>query len=188
MKMLRITRYIREGAEIYCKYPYEFIVGGFFIGLLNLLFAGTLTGIHFYGMTYMTLKALRGERPEVADAFKGFDKALDVLPVGLAVLAGVLGCIAGVFVTGALFMYAFPLLAERNIKAREALRVSVEVARQDLLGHILFFFLVTFLGLLGAPLFGIGIFLTLPLTFTPLVVAYRDRTAKDPVETVPVGA
>lgn len=175
--MLRITKYIREGAEIYRKYPYEFIIGGFLIGLLNVLFFGTLTGIHFYGMTYMTLKALRGERPEIADAFKGFEKARETIPVGLAVLSGLLACGVGIFVTGALFMYAFPLLAERNIRAGEALRVSLEVSRQDLLGHILLFFLVTFLGLMGGVLF-LGVFLTLPLTFTPLVVAYVDRTAQ----------
>ncbi len=182
MKMLRITRYIREGAEVYRKYPYEFIVGGFMIGMLNLLFFGALTGIHFYGMACMTLKALRGERPEISDAFRGFDKAFDVILAGLAILAGGFACIAGGFVTGALFMYAFPLMVERNVRVREALRVSMEVARQDLLGHILFFFLVMFLGLMGTPLFGIGVFLTLPLAFTPLVVAYHDRTAQEPAQ------
>ncbi len=80
---MKILDSIRGGYELYKKHPGQFILGGLLLGLLNIALGFTLTGLHFYGMSFMAFKALRGEKPEVADAFKGFQNFVGPFQVEL---------------------------------------------------------------------------------------------------------
>ncbi|MBI3271129.1 MAG: hypothetical protein HYZ53_19145 [Planctomycetes bacterium] len=195
---MRILDQVRGGYDLYKKHPVQFLLGSLLLGLLNIALCFTLTGLHFYGMSFMAFKALRGEKPEIADAFKGFQNFVSPFLAGLVFVAGTLVFVVGYAVTGGLFLYACPLIAEQQVGAREALGRSFRYARRSPGRHILFFTLAAALGYLGGlpglaallslyctggitvlsavltlALCVLGTFVTLPILFASVAVAYR---------------
>lgn len=201
---MKILDLVRGGYELYKKHALQFVLGGLLLGLLNIALAFTLTGLHFYGMSFMAFKALRGEKPEIADAFKGFQNFVSPFLAGLVFVAGTLVAVVGYVVTGGFFQYACPLIADKQVGAREALARSFHYARRRPGRHLLFFLVAAALGYLGglpglATFFALkyagslsnlsatltlslgllGTFVTLPLLFCSVAVAYREAAAAD---------
>lgn len=78
----------------------------------------------------------------------------------------------GVVVT-TFFLFAFPLIADRNLSGVEATKLSIKAARANL-GGVLGLILVNVgLGLLGVLACYVGAFLIAPISLTSYAVAYR---------------
>ncbi|MFY9620967.1 MAG: hypothetical protein WAM70_13685 [Pyrinomonadaceae bacterium] len=72
-----------------------------------------------------------------------------------------------------LFLFAYPLIADRNLPGWEAIQVSYRAALQNLGGIIGLLLLVSGLGLLGVLACYVGAFLVMPISFASYAVAYR---------------
>jgi uncharacterized membrane protein len=76
-------------------------------------------------------------------------------------------------VTHLIFAFSFPLVVEWKLPPGQALKLSVRAVRANLSGTIGLFFLTALVSLAGLLLFGIGIYLALPLVHAAWTVAYR---------------
>lgn len=83
------------------------------------------------------------------------------------ILSLVMGCLH------ALIMFAFPLIVEKNLSGLEAFKLSSRAVWQNLSGVVGLILVEFVLGLIGYLICGIGLYLTLPIMFAGVLVAYR---------------
>jgi hypothetical protein len=72
-----------------------------------------------------------------------------------------------------LFLFAYPLIADRNLSGLEAIKLSYRAALQNLSGIIGLILLISGLGILGVLACYVGVFLIMPISFASYAVAYR---------------
>lgn len=73
-----------------------------------------------------------------------------------------------------LMFYAIPLIQFKNMKFMDAMKTSANIAKNHLGGIFVFYILVGLIGLSGAILCGLGLFVTIPLVFCMHFAAYKD--------------
>lgn len=73
----------------------------------------------------------------------------------------------------ALFLFAYPLIADRNLPGLEAIKLSYRAALQNLGGIIGLLLLVCGMAILGVLACYVGAFLVMPISFASYAVAYR---------------
>ena len=151
------------------------IFGGFFLLMLVMLpLSALLTG----SMYKAAFKQLRGGKVEFSDLFSARDRYLPLLGGILlhALLIGIgsmLCVIPGLIVAG-LLIFTVPLIIDRKLGVIEAMRVSSEMTRPNLLTFTLFAFLVQLIAGAGSIACYVGLLATWPLMFTMSAAAYRD--------------
>ena len=141
-----------------------------------------LFGPLYAGLCFMGLKSMRGEKPRIRDIFKGFERFWGALFLWLIFPTGV--CIlvstgVGVFFVPLLWataMLAFPLLIDQKLGVFSALSSAFQTVLtwKNWWRFWLFGLVLTFLGCIGIVVFGIGIFITLPLAICAQMIAYRE--------------
>lgn len=72
-----------------------------------------------------------------------------------------------------LFLFAYPLIADRNLSGLEAIKLSYRAALQNLGGIIGLLLLISGLSILGVLACYVGAFLVMPISFAAYAVAYR---------------
>lgn len=72
-----------------------------------------------------------------------------------------------------LFLFAYPLVADRNLSGLDAIKLSYRAALQNLSGIIGLILLISGLGILGVLACYVGAFLVMPISFAAYAVAYR---------------
>jgi uncharacterized membrane protein len=124
------------------------------------------------------LKQLRGGRIGFGDLFSGSDCFLRLL--GATLVAGALGtiglllCVIPGLLVGGLFLFTAPLIVDRNLGVIEAMRMSRELTRRNLLLFTLFALVVAIIAWVGSYVCYVGLLVSYPLLFTIMTVAYRD--------------
>jgi uncharacterized membrane protein len=151
------------------------IFGSFFLfGLVMLPLSALLVG----GMHRAALKQLRGRQVEFSDLFSARDQYLPLLGamllIGLLVGIGSIVCVIPGFIVAALLFFTLPLIIDRKLGVLEAMRVSSEMTKPNLLMFTLFAFVVQLIASAGMYACYIGLLATLPLLFTMTAAAYRD--------------
>lgn len=76
-------------------------------------------------------------------------------------------------IVGMFFMFAFPLIADRNMTAVAALKTSIRTARTHFAGLLGLMLLSGALALAGLCLCCIGVYFVLPIQFGAFAIAYR---------------
>lgn len=141
-----------------------------------------LFGPLYAGLCFMGLKSMRGEKPRIRDIFKGFDRFWGTCFLWLIVPAGIFIFVstgAGVLLVPLLWataMLAFPLLIDQNLGVFAAMSAAFRTVFTWKNWWRFWFFglALTFLGYIGIVVFGIGIFITLPLAICAQMIAYRE--------------
>ena len=139
------------------------------ISLLSMPVTWLLSG----GLTLMANKALAGERVDLPDMFRVFERPVPYLVVGLAQLSGVVLCGVGVLVTSVLFAFSMALVA-RGGEAVPALVRSKDLVVDNFGELLLLFVAIVGLCIMGALACGVGLVVALPLA-TLIVVAALDE-------------
>jgi hypothetical protein len=80
----------------------------------------------------------------------------------------VVGIIVHIF-----FMFAFPLIADRNLSGLDAVKLSIKAGKANIRGMLLLVLLNTGLGILGVLACYVGVFALMPVTMATQAVAYR---------------
>ncbi len=147
-------------------------VGGWFpnssaspaLGFFTFLYSVFVMAPVGYGVAFASLKAARGEKPEVADMFEGFKTYWNVVAAGLLVSVIVVVGLVLLIVPGIIFAckLAFVpyLVMDRKMEATEAIRTSWNVTN----GRAGIIFLMGLLAIpifiAGAICFGVGVIIS----------------------------
>jgi ribosomal protein L40E len=130
------------------------------------------------GMYHCAFKQIRGEPVSTSDLFSAGDKVFKVLGAGILIgimsVIGFLLCVIPAFIVAGAFYFTIPLIIERDLGVTDAMRVSRDATRGDLLMFVLFAFLVALIAQAGSYVCYVGLLVTMPLQFTIAAVAFRD--------------
>jgi hypothetical protein len=128
----------------------------------------------FAGMMNVSLKALRGQTPEPADGFIGFQALVDHIVMGLLQILGLIACCIGVYVTQGIFFQGTLLIIDKGMTWSDAKDRCLDQIKPNWVAWTIFCLVVGIVGGLGAILCGIGIFFTLPIATIALAYAYEQ--------------
>jgi hypothetical protein len=132
------------------------------------LISSVVTALMGGGLMTMAVRGSRGEIVAVEDVFAGFGRPVPFLVVHLASIAGVLLCGIGVFVTAFLFAYGMAYVA-RGEDIGAALGKSKDLALAKVGETLLLLIVVVAMNLAGALICGIGLLVSVPLSFCLIV-------------------
>ncbi|MBP6874451.1 MAG: DUF975 family protein [Candidatus Eisenbacteria bacterium] len=137
-----------------------------------------LDGIFSIGILYAALRILRRQPVPFSTFFAPFQRFVPIV-IGLVLMQAIVAC--GIFVLivpGIVFALALSqwalLVMDRNLDAVEALRVSWRMMRGFKADYFLLWLVLITINLLGAIPLGLGLFVTVPLTFATQA-AYYER-------------
>jgi predicted Ser/Thr protein kinase len=142
---------------------------------IGIVAGGPLMG----GLWLYFLKRVRGEHAGVETGFVGFQLAfpqlflVGLLSVGLTVLGFLCLILPGIYLSVA-WMFAFLLVVDQGMKFWPAMELSRKVVTRHFWPFFGFWLVLLLMNLGGALLCGIGLFLTLPITFAATAYAYQD--------------
>jgi uncharacterized membrane protein len=151
------------------------IIGFLITGILSSFIVGILC---VPGMMWMSLKAVRGQKPEIGDLFIGFKEGLvDHLIMILLQYLGFILCCVGIYITGPLFFQGTFLILDKKMKWGEAKDTCMAEIKPNLMGWIIFWFVVGLVGGLGQIACVIGILVTMPVAFCAMAYSYEKTLA-----------
>jgi uncharacterized membrane protein len=130
------------------------------------------------GNFIVSAKLLHGQTPEFRDFFAGFQYFLPLLLLSL--VAGVfiaigtmLLVIPGLYLIVA-YMFASYLVVDRRLDFWPAMELSRRTVTPQWFGYFAFVLLVALLNLAGAVALGVGLLVTIPVSFCAVTAAYAD--------------
>lgn len=181
---VNIAKWINEGWDLVFSNFWEFLVISIIYVvvilaasstiLLALILAGPLT----VGIYYVIFQKMRGNPIQIGDISKGFNffvaAVLADILISIFVWIGFIFLIIPGIVISALYMFAFPLILEKNLDFWQAMETSRKVVQKNLLEFSVFMFLMWVFLFVGLLLLGVGFLVALPITFAATAAAYRD--------------
>jgi hypothetical protein len=145
------------------------------VGLLAFFINPVLLG----GLSYVFTRRIRGENPQVGDAFNGFTLAFLQLGLGglvsmILIAIGLFLCVLPGIYLAVGYTFALPLIIDKKYDFWTAMEVSRRVVQRQwwtIFGLALVLFLLNVLGLLACL---VGCIVTAPLTVAAIQYAYED--------------
>jgi uncharacterized membrane protein len=185
---LPLSDYFKTGWGLFKQYPTGFV--GFC--LLYLLIQAVLHSIPYVGAVasfavstpllmgnfIVSTKLLHGQPPEFRDFFTGFQYFLPLLLLSLVAglfigIGTLLLVIPGIYLLVA-YMFASYLVVDRRLDFWPAMELSRHTVHRRWFGYFAFVLLVILLNLAGAIALGVGLLVTIPLSFCAVTAAYAD--------------
>src|SRR5438067_8273844 len=148
-------------------------------GVVPLILQGPLiAGFHVYCM-----KRLLNRPAEFADLFKGFNFFVPALVASLVIAlftgAGTILCIIPGLVVAAMYKFTYLFIVDKRMDFWPAMQASHAIVKQDYFGFTMFLLALIGINILGAICCIVGIFVSIPVTFAAITVAYRDIVGFD---------
>ena len=148
------------------------------LGILCAMVVGLIPvvggGLAFAGFMKVSLKALRGQEPEAADGFAGFEATVDHIVMGLWQLVGILACCVGVYVSQAVFFPGTLLILDRQMSWSAAKDECMARMAPQWAAWTLFLVVVSLVASSGLILCGVGVLFTAPIGLIALAYAYEQ--------------
>ena len=185
---LPLGDYVKTGWDLFKQYP------GGFVGfcLLYFLIQVALKAIPYVGAVaavvintpllmgnfIVSAKLLHGQPPEFRDFFEGFQYFLPLLLLSLVAglfigIGTILLVIPGIYLAVA-YLFASYLVVDRRLDFWPAMELSRRTVTPRWFGYFAFMLLLALLNLAGALLLGLGLLVTIPLSFCAVTAAYAD--------------
>jgi len=138
-----------------------------------------IAGFHIY-----TMRKLENRPAELADLFKGFNFFVPTLVatilIGLLTALGTLACIIPGLVIAAMYKFTYLFIIDKRMDFWPAMQASHSIVKQDYFGFTMFLLALVGINLLGVLCCIIGIFVTIPITYVAITVAYHELVGFDP--------
>ncbi len=116
--------------------------------------------------------------------FKGFNFFVPSLVahilISIFTALGMLLCIIPGIVIAAMYMFTFLFILDKKMDFWPAMEASAAIVKKDYMGFSLFILALGLLQVLGALACIIGIFVTLPIMYVAIALAYRDLVGFEP--------
>ncbi len=185
-KEFDLGRWIREGWDLIRDELPGYIIAGL-IYITAIIISSQIHGIVFLalmgpitaGIFLMTVNHMRGgDNPLIGDIFQAFQK---YVPITLAhlILSMFLGvgfvlCVVPGLIIWGIYLFTFIFIVDRGYDFWEAMEASRHLTAGNYLEFTLFALVLIVLNIGGLLCFGVGILVTIPLTFASVACAYRD--------------
>jgi hypothetical protein len=164
---------LEVGWNTFKQNPVPILIGFICACLLTAIPLGG--GLAFAGMMQVSLKALRGQTPEVGDAFVGFQAFVDHFIMGILQILGVIACCVGVYVTQGIFYPGTLLMLDKGMTWQQAKDACMERIKPNWVSWTIFVLVMGLVGGLGSILCVVGVFVTAPVAVIGMAYAY-ERT------------
>jgi uncharacterized membrane protein len=93
--------------------------------------------------------------------------------LGLELVFVMIILIVGIIVT-IFVLFAFPLIADRNLSGVDAIKLSIKAAKVNFAGMLGLILINVGLGIVGVICCYVGVFFVMPVSFAAYAVAYRQ--------------
>jgi len=178
------SRWIGQGWDIVKGDMGNYILLALIFLILTSAVPVVLHGPLIAGMHIFTMKKLLGKRAEVGDLFAGFNFFLPTFVASLliAVFAsiGFLLCIIPGLVVTAMYTFTYLFIVDKRMDFWPAMQASHQIVKQDYFGFTMFVVLMVLVNLLGALCCVVGLFVSVPVTWAAITVAYKEIVGLDP--------
>lgn len=185
-----LGNWIKDGFDLYKDNFGVLVLASLIAIILSGATLGILAGPMCAGMILITLKLYdKGdEKAEIGDLFKGFNFFLQsflfiivwgillFVPSAILCIIPFLGLFASICLqvaAAACLMFALFLIVDKKMDFWPASMESFNLVKTDFWPFLGLSLVAGILGYIGIILFGIGVFLTLPIYFCVVTVAYR---------------
>jgi len=177
---LSLENILQGGFNLFRKAPGEFIVFSI-LGVLvfsnpisGLLLGGPFTASYFH----MAHQVNCGRRIELSDYFKGFEKLgllikLNLLIFGMVMLGLVMLIVPGIYFSVS-YVFAHFFVWFFDMEPTEALRFSRKTVSGNFGQIFLLYLVMAGINFLGVLAFGVGILISMPLSFCVAYAAFDD--------------
>jgi hypothetical protein len=191
--MMEIGKSLQQGFDLYIKNFGTLFFACLITGILTAITAGILAGPLIGGVLILCLKLRWGEHGELTEIFAHFDQFIPTLPVTLmlwtaTLVAGVIGMVPFIGwminiavgpALGLLYFLAIGFVVDQKMKPLEALRRSIDCCAVQPLMSWFYSLVMLIIAGIGAILFFIPVFLTIPWGIMGLVIAYQQFSTSD---------
>jgi len=153
-------------------------------GRMGIVLATSMVGSPIYtllmgGLFKYYLKLIRAEAPTIGDAFAGFGPLTGQLLLlglvnGFLTTLGYLLCVVPGLYFSVSWMFALPLVIDRNLAFWDAMELSRKVTAKHFFLMLSFVFVIGLLAISGIIACCIGLLVTVPLASLSLLYAYED--------------
>ena len=130
------------------------------------------------------MKKIAGRPAEFADLFTGFNFFVPALVATVVIavftFAGTLLCIIPGLVIAAMYKFTYLFILDKRMDFWPAMQASHAIVKQDYFGFTMFLLAAALINILGALCCIVGLFVTIPLTFAAITVAYQEVVGFDP--------
>ena len=185
---LPLGDYVKTGWDLFKQYPGGFV--GFCllyfviqVALKAIPYVGAVAAVVIntpllMGNFIVSAKLLHGQPPEFRDFFEGFQYFLPLLLLSLVAglfigIGTILLVIPGIYLAVA-YLFASYLVVDRRLDFWPAMELSRRTVTPRWFGYFAFMLLLALLNLAGALLLGLGLLVTIPLSFCAVTAAYAD--------------
>ena len=161
-----------------------FIVAGLLVAIVGgavpvILQGAMIAGFHIFIAT----RLLRG-KAEIGDLFKGFNYFVPALVASLLisifVTVGIALCILPGLVVAAGLMFSYLFIIDKRMDFWPAMQASWALVSKNFAGFTLFWLALAGLQILGVLACIVGVFITIPIMYTAITIAYRDLVGFEP--------
>jgi hypothetical protein len=151
----------------------------FLLSGVPLISGALIAGFHIY-----TMKRLMGRRADAADLFRGFNFFVATLVasilIGVFSFVGFLLLVIPGLVVIAMYKFTYLFIVDKKMEFWPAMQASHAVVRNDYFGFVWFVILAFLVNVLGFCCLFVGLFVTVPLTFAAITVAYKEIVGFEP--------
>jgi len=146
-----------------------------------------LQGPMIAGFHIFTMKKLTNRRAEFADLFTGFNffvpTLVATLLISIFVGLGTIACIIPGLVIAAMYKFTYLFIVDKRMDFWPAMQASHAIVKQDYFGFTMFLLALAGVNILGFLCCIIGVFVTIPITYAAITIAYHEIVGFDPQTT-----
>jgi len=175
-------RWIGAGWQLVKQDLGIFVLVSIVFALINsvpLIQGSMMAGFHIFCM-----KKLLGRPADFADLFKGFNFFVPALVASLVIslftFAGTLLCIIPGLVVAAMYKFTYLFIVDKRMDFWQAMQASHAIAKNDYFGFTMFLLAMVGVNILGVLCCIVSVFVTIPITFAAITVAYKEIVKFDP--------
>jgi uncharacterized membrane protein len=182
MKEVKIGDWLKESFEAVKSDVIGYALPALIIFIVCLTVIGILiVGPLLCGFYYIIFQRMKGQQATTGDLFKGFDVLWDALLAWVIIFAVTfivghvpfLGIILSLL-SGAPFIFVFPLIWEKRLSFIDAIKESLQLFKERWSDLLPFYVVVSLVGAAGVVLVGIWVIFTLPIYVYATACLYRD--------------
>lgn len=150
-----------------------FAIATLVAGIIGGVSFGICMGPMMGGLTGMVLKAKRGEKVEIGDLFKGFERFVDYLVVSLVGIVPLVG--------GLIVMWAMPYCVDKKADFMTSIKYGLNFFLKFLIPTLIAVVIAIVLYIAGLIACGVGLLVTMPLFLHYTVLFYlANESSVDP--------
>ncbi|WP_135613008.1 YciC family protein [Methanococcoides sp. AM1] len=151
------------------------------IAFIGSIFIVTIAPL-FYGLAYMAVKGMGGEKVEINDLFEGFNNFVKswVFFILFAIIVGIgfMFLVLPGIVLSILMIYALPLLVIKGYGVMDSIKESIEISKKNFADTLVLAIILWVISAIGGMIY-VGSLLTTPFYFLALVAALEVQMGSE---------